>query len=124
MAANTKLSIRLSDDISLTLENTNVKGAIAAIEEFATYFGNSECGACQGTDMQYIHRHVQDYDFYEIRCRGCGSKLEFGETKVGNKLFPKRKDKEGNYLVDGGWTKYQPQGQQGATAQAGGGDPF
>jgi hypothetical protein len=32
--------------------------------------------------------------------------------KKGGRLFPKRKDKEGNWLPDGGWVKWNPDTQK------------
>ena len=37
-----------------------------------------------------------------------GHALGFGQTKVGNKLFPRRKDKNGNWISNNGWQKWTP----------------
>ena len=42
----------------------------------------------------------------------CGAKLAFGVMKKGGRLFPKRKDKENNWLPNGGWVKWNPDTQK------------
>jgi hypothetical protein len=51
-------------------------------------------------------------EYYEIRCVDCGAKLAFGANKKGGGLFPRRKDAEGNWLPDNGWTKWNPKTKQ------------
>jgi hypothetical protein len=48
--------------------------------------------------------------YYELWCQNpdCRAKLGFGQHKTGDTLFPKRKDKEGNWLSDNGWVVYVP----------------
>ena len=46
--------------------------------------------------------------FDEDTCGKCGGRLEFGQVKKGGGLFPRRKDKEGSWLPDNGWVKWNP----------------
>ena len=48
----------------------------------------------------------RDCKYYELRCADCGAKLAFGCNQDGQNLFPKLKDKDGNYLPNGGWVKW------------------
>lgn len=85
---------------------------IAAIQE--VFDSDNVCGVCQSEEIRYIVRRVDDYVFYELRCKepGCYARLEFGQAKKGGALFPKRKDDDGNWLPNRGWAKYQGTGQR------------
>lgn len=84
------------------------------INKFQEVFEEDICGKCKGEDIKYIVRTVDDNQYYELRCNGCGSKLAFGVNKKGGGLFPKRKDNEGKWLPDNGWTKWNPKTEQNA----------
>lgn len=69
--------------------------------------------AVPATDIRYCVRTVDGNEFYEKRYSGQNSKLfgykrEYGSSKE-NKgaLFPKRKDKNGNYHKNDGWYKWE-----------------
>lgn len=59
-----------------------------------------------------VRKDDDDNEYFELRYAGDNPKLfgvkkAFGQNKKPEgKLFPKRKDKEGNYLPDNGWVKY------------------
>jgi hypothetical protein len=84
------------------------------INKFQEVFEEDTCGKCKGQDIKYIVRTVDDNQYYELKCNGCGSKLAFGVNKKGGGLFPKRKDNEGKWLPDNGWTKWNPKTEQNA----------
>ena len=72
----------------------------------------------EGSDFQYkeIEDESFDYfgdedrklDYYELYDKDTNHTLKFGKTKKDGSLFPRRKDTDGNWLSDGGWTKYDP----------------
>lgn len=88
--------------------------SIAAVQE--VFESDQKCGVCGGEEIRFSVRHVDDYDFYELRCTapGCFAKLSFGQAKKGGGLFPKRKDAEGNWLEHRGWEKYVKPEQKAA----------
>lgn len=62
------------------------------------------------TDVKFVVRTVDDVEYYELRVVSGplkGYKFEFGQNKKGGTLFPKRKDKDGNWLENNGWTKWE-----------------
>ena len=76
------------------------------------------------SDLKFRVRKVDGNEFYEKVYAGnnpklFGYKMEYGSSKE-NKgcLFPKRKDKEGNYYKNGGWHKWEGGGQQADAAPA------
>jgi hypothetical protein len=71
-----------------------------------------KCGACGSVEIRYSYRVVDEYQYYELACRSCQAQFKFGQKKKGGDLFPKRKDEDGHALQNGGWTKWQPEGQQ------------
>lgn len=83
---------------------------LAHLEEV---FGHSKCLSCGSSNIKKVVRtaqgtddkgKVKTYTYYELRCSDCYSKLQFGQGENG--MFPQRKDKNGNYKPNGGWTKY------------------
>lgn len=91
----------------ITVDAKTVKEAIKAFSEYAEVFSETICGACESTEVVPLHRLSKGYDFYEMHCMACGARLSFGQTKEGERLFPKRKDKDGNEFENDGWRKYQ-----------------
>ena len=86
----------------------SVKEAFQALSDYAEPFRETTCGLCQGTDVVPNFRESKEgYAFYEMQCSSCGARLEFGQTKEGGRLFPRRKDKEGNPLGSNGWYQWQ-----------------
>ncbi len=76
--------------------------AIASVDE--VFNSESACGICNSTDIRFVVRTVEENDYFELRCK-CGARFQFGQSKKGGNLFPKRKDESG-YLPHGGWAKY------------------
>ena len=90
------------------------KEIFAQIAEFQDVFNNTECGLCGGDQIRFVVRGAKtkqgkDVEYYEIRCvdRGCRARLSFGQSLDLKTIFPKRKDDEGGYLPNNGWTVYQ-----------------
>lgn len=76
--------------------------------EFGEVFGIQKCEKCGKTDIKHVVRTVEDNPYYELRCNNnnCRAKLAFGKNKNGGTLFPKRKDGEGNWKPNNGWTTW------------------
>ncbi len=77
-----------------------------------------KCGACGSIEIRYSYRVVDEYQYYELTCRGCQAQFKFGQKKKGGDLFPKRKDEDGHSLPNGGWMKWQPEAQQQSQGRA------
>lgn len=79
---------------------------------------NAVCGKCGATDIRYIHRVAEKFDFYELKCQKCRAKLSLGQNSEGN-LFPRKyhqdpvdpkkplmKDGKVQYMKNNGWSIY------------------
>ena len=109
------MSVRVSmvmGSAKVEVEAPDAKEAVKELSSYIDFFGESTCGLCQSTDVVPRHRVAQGYDFYEMVCRACGAKLSFGQTREDNKLFPKRKDNQGNWMDNKGWHKFERQQSQ------------
>tara|TARA_R100000808_G_scaffold63_1_gene511 strand:- start:8332 stop:8682 length:351 start_codon:yes stop_codon:yes gene_type:complete len=95
-----------SGRVSVELEAETQKDAFEQLSDFQEIFDEIACGKCASENLRFVVRNVDDNQFYEIRCSDCGARLEFGSMKKGGKLFPRRKDKDGNWLPDRGWVKW------------------
>ena len=58
-------------------------------------------------ELSFSVREHDGNDFFEIKDED-GWAFGFGQTKVGQKLFPRKKDANGEWLPDNGWSKYDP----------------
>jgi hypothetical protein len=105
-----KVIYNISDKLSFEVESKSQKdlfGELASIQEI---FGEDKCGVCGNSNLRFVTREVDGNAFYELRCgnHSCKAVLGFGQHKKSDTLFPQRKDKEGKYLPNNGWHKWQP----------------
>lgn len=105
--ANTKLEICVNADTQKELFEE-----LASNQEIFSKV-NTTCGVCQSEETRFVVRHVEkdkdEFDYYEVHCQNpsCRAKLAFGvhQGKAGT-VFPKRKDEDGKFLPNNGWTRY------------------
>lgn len=88
------------------LDASNERDLFEKVAHLNEVFNNVVCGKCRSENTFMRVRNVNDDKFYEYVCSDCYARFSLGCHKKGNTLFPHRKDKEGNYLPDGGWMKY------------------
>lgn len=93
--------------MQVEVEGKDNKDIFSQIALFQEIYETRRCGACDSERVQFVCREVQGNTYYEIKCLDCGSTLGFGQKRADGSLFPKRKDKDGNWLPNGGWTKWQ-----------------
>lgn len=89
---------------------SDVKELVKFISDVDTVLGETKCGACESEKVHLEHRTAKGYDFYSVKCEGCGCRLDFGSLKDGAGLFPRRKDESGNWLENRGWVKKMAEG--------------
>ena len=107
-----QMSVKLSDRLSVVVDGKDQRDVFCQIAELEEIFGINTCGACQSNDVYFRVRNVEDNSYHEIACSKCGATLALGQMKKDGKLFPKRKDDEGNWFKNGGWLKWKPQTKQ------------
>ena len=101
-----------SGKISVEIEADTQIELFQRLAKFQEIIAETKCGKCDSENIRFQVRNVDDNLYYELKCMDCGAKLAFGVMKKGGRLFPKRKDKEGNWLPDGGWVKWNPDTQR------------
>ena len=99
--------------MTVEVEGNTQKELFKAIAEFQEVFEH-QCTREDKTSENLkfrVRKDSDDNEYYEMVCvdhdpvlRGC--KLAFGQNKKGGSLFPKKKDKDGNWLNNNGWVKY------------------
>jgi ribosomal protein L40E len=94
--------------IKVEVEGESQKDVFLELSKFQEVFEETACGKCGSENIRFVVRNVDDNLYYELRCMDCGARLSFGVHKKGGGLFPKRKDNDGKWLQDGGWTKWNP----------------
>ena len=93
--------------LSVEVEAKTNKEAFKQLAEFQEIFEETNCGSCNSDDLRFIVRNVEGNDFYELKCNSCGSKLAYGQHRVGESLFPKRKLDDSSYdFQNKGWHKW------------------
>ena len=93
--------------LNFEFEADNQVGAWKTLASLQEVFEESKCLKCGGENLRFVVRKsqykdkgkVKDCDYHELKCGSCGAKLAFGVLDDGSyNLFPKRKDKEGQWL--------------------------
>ena len=98
-----------SKRINVELQANSPKDAFKQLAEFQEVFDEQHCGSCGSDHIKFQVRTVEGNDYYEMRCNSCFAKLAFGQHKVGDGLFPKRKNDDGKYDNETkGWKRWQP----------------
>jgi hypothetical protein len=100
--------------MTFEVEGEDAKAIFRELSSIQEVFDSEkQCGVCHGTEIRFLARQVDDYQFYELACQtqGCRARFSFGQARKGGALFPKRKDEDGRWLDNGGWSKYEPQAQ-------------
>ena len=91
--------------MSVSFDAANQKDLFEQVAAFQEVFEETRCGSCGHEDLRFSVREIDGNKFYEIVCKKCGSKLQFGCNKTGDTLFPKRKV-DGEVVGKFGWAKY------------------
>jgi DNA-directed RNA polymerase subunit RPC12/RpoP len=103
-----KFVFKISEKLTVELEATEQRPLFEQLADIQEVFGIDRCGKCKSEHIKFVVRTDQDDNkYYELRCNDCRARLAFGCTKKLNALFPKRKDADGKWLPNDGWTVYQ-----------------
>ena len=108
-----KIRFNCNNGFWIEVEASNPKDAVQQMSAYLEVFQEQVCGQCEGKVLSWEHRQdKEDHVYYSIRCRSCGAELSFGQTKVGDRLFAKRKREDGSYDKDcAGWKHWQKKDQ-------------
>ena len=102
-----------TNGFAVEVDADGVKSAMKAMSEYMEVFGGHVCGKCKSKAVVPLHNSDKDgNDYYKLRCTNCNATLDFGQHRSGGTLFAKRKDKDGNWLPDNGWYKWQERSKQ------------
>ena len=104
-----KANYKVSDKLIFTVEGETQKDIFRQLSEIDEVFSNQTCPLSKGGDpsdnVRFSVRKVEDNEFFEMRCLDPPfARKSFGQHK-GSKgtLFPRNKDKEGNWIDHNGW---------------------
>ncbi len=98
----------------IEVDGKDAKDCFAQLAGAVEVFGQTKCGCCGSDHCVPVVRENGGNTYYEMRCTNCGATLGFGQRKQDGHLYPRRRDKEGNYLDNGGWLKWAQRQQQTA----------
>lgn len=98
----------LDGRLEIEVEGSTEKEIFKHVAKLEEIFRGESCGACKKNNIRLQVRTIEENDFYEMKCCDCGSSLSFGQHKKGGSLFPKRKDENGDWLKNNGWSKWVP----------------
>lgn len=94
--------------LSIEVDGNDTKVIFDELAGAQEIFGVSTCGACDSKNVHFQVRQVQGNTYRAVRCADCGCELNFGTRKADGQIYPRRKDKDGNWLDNSGWTKWNP----------------
>jgi hypothetical protein len=95
--------------ITIEAEVPDAKNAFETVAEVQELFDEQTCGACQSTDIRCDVRTAQGFRFFQLKCRACSARLDFGQHQEGGTLFAKRRNEDGSAKPHNGWYVYQPE---------------
>lgn len=112
--------VKMSDRLTFIVEGSTQKELfekLAEVDKASEVFNVSQCGICRNKNVRFQIRTEEGktgknkgkmFKFYEMVCNDhkCRAKYSFGQLNEGGGLFPHKKDEEGNYLPNNGWTKF------------------
>jgi hypothetical protein len=80
---------KVNEKSTFKIDLEDVKEAFQFVAYCDTIFGVDCCGNCKGPNLRLLYRTAQEYQFYSVQCKDCHYELKFGQTKVGQMLYPK-----------------------------------
>lgn len=90
----------------LKVSGDNQKALFRELADAVEVFdAEDECGCCKSKSIRPRVREVDGNEFYELVCRSCGARFEFGQHRKNNTLFPKRQAGDSSQLPNRGWAK-------------------
>src|ERR1700722_4249588 len=95
-------------------EVSDAKTPFETVAEGQELFDEKTCGACESTDIRCDVRTAQGFRFYNLKCRVCSARLDFGQHQDSKTLFAKRRNDDGSMKPHNGWYVYQPEGSRSA----------
>jgi translation initiation factor 2 beta subunit (eIF-2beta)/eIF-5 len=100
--------ISRNNRLSVEIETESAKETFKKLARFQEVFDESECALCKNDELQFVVRTVDGNDFFELKCKKCYAKLGYGQHKVGNTLFAKRKKEDGSFDKETlGWHRWK-----------------
>lgn len=95
------------ESVEIEVEGKDTKEVFTQLAGAVEVFGSAHCGACDSVRTVPVVREYDGNTYHEMRCQDCGAVLAFGQKRSDGSLFPKKKDKDGNWLTGNGWVKYR-----------------
>lgn len=97
------------NQLQFELEGAEARELFQMVAQIQDIFeAETQCGCCQSDNIRYGFRDYNGDKFYELVCRECSAQFRFGQKKIDNSLFPKRKAEDGKPLPNHGWSKWEP----------------
>jgi hypothetical protein len=121
-----KAVVKVTNSLSIESEKESVDELFKEISTIQETFEDTKCGVCGSTDIKFVVREAEGFEFYEMHCKDtkCRARLSFGHSKENKKLYAKRcetetqgknkgkakRDENGKaiWLPNNGWAKYVP----------------
>lgn len=94
----------------IEVDASTVKEAFKGLQPFQEVFSDKACGKCGSPEIVTDHRKDKKdgFDYFSMKCTACRAQLDYGQHKIGETLYPKRKLPSGEYDSSfHGWFNYQ-----------------
>jgi hypothetical protein len=104
-----KVTFYATDNLKFEVDGEMQIDVFEKISSIQEVFSHTTCGVCGAEAIFRVREDKEGNKYYEMYCidLSCRAKLAFGQNKKGGTLYPKRKDKEGNWIPNNGWEKYE-----------------
>ena len=111
-----KATYKVSEKLTFTIEGETQKDVFRQLSEIDEVFNNQTCPLTSSgkptNNVRFSVRTVDDNEFFEMRSLDPPfARKSFGQHK-GTKgtLFPRNKDKDGNWIDNNGWYVWKKEG--------------
>lgn len=104
-----KIKRKLNAYTEVEAEGATMVELFEQLSQLEEIFRPGVCGLCKKSHIGFRTREVGGVKFHEAQCLACGAAFAFGTKKQpAGVLFPQRKDAEGKWKPNGGWSKWTP----------------
>lgn len=112
-----KAQFKVSPKLIVEVESDSQRSMFEDLAKVSEIFGQDACGKCKSSNIKFVVRNATTKDkkpvkYYSMDCMECHAKLSIGQHMENpDNMFVRRKNKEGEWIVDSGWTKWDKEAQ-------------
>jgi hypothetical protein len=85
--------------VVIEIEADKMNELFEGLTQLEDVFGDTTCGMCGKSNLQYTTRIVDENKFFEHKCKDCGGRLEYHQHKKGGGMYTIRYSLDGDKKI-------------------------